>query len=121
MIPLSISHYSNNLIIPFQSHNWPECIVFFSAYFSCLISFINAMYNHNMTNAKIKNNLKALRKAAGLRQQDLATQLGFIAFDRISKWEMGLFYPSVPHLAKMMSIFNVRLSDIFPDIFDNPC
>ena len=65
----------------------------------------------------IPNNLRALRKTAGLKQQELATKLGLIAFDRISRWERGLSYPSVEQLVKLCELFRVQPIDIYPELF----
>jgi transcriptional regulator with XRE-family HTH domain len=69
-----------------------------------------------MTHEYIPNNLKALRKRAGLRQQDLAVKLGFEAFDRISRWEKGLCYPSVENLFLLVRLYNVQPHEIYPEL-----
>jgi DNA-binding XRE family transcriptional regulator len=86
-------------------------------HFSCLTSYIKPNYPYSMPHTYIVNNVKALRKSACLRQQDLAVELGIAAFDRISRWEMGLAYPSVQHLARLMQIFNVQPEEIYPELF----
>ena len=70
-----------------------------------------------MNHTYIPNNLKALRRNTNLRQQDLAVKLGFEAFDRISRWEMGLAYPSLEMLAKLMRLFKVQPIEIYPELF----
>ena len=62
---------------------------------------------------KIPNNLKEYRLKAGLTQKDLAAELGFKSEDRISHWEKGQAYPSVPNLLKIEKIFGVLARDIY--------
>ena len=85
-------------------------------YFSRLIASLYLFYHIPMT-TYIPNNLRALRKTAGLKQQELATKLGLIAFDRISRWERGLSYPSVEQLVKLCELFRVQPVDIYPALF----
>ena len=65
----------------------------------------------------IPNNLRALRKAAGMRQQDLAGQLGSISIDCISRWEKGLTYPHLTTLGQLCQFFKVSPADLYPDLF----
>ena len=67
----------------------------------------------------IPNNLRILRKNAGLRQQDLAQILGIDTIDRISRWEKGLCYPNVPTLFKLARFFNVKPHEIYVELFSN--
>jgi transcriptional regulator with XRE-family HTH domain len=65
------------------------------------------------TNA-IPNNLKECRKKAGLTQYDVMIKLGLKSMDRISKWERGRKYPSVPNLLKLSSLYQVDPKELYP-------
>lgn len=68
----------------------------------------------NYMTTYIPNNLRALRKNVGLRQQDVAAKLGILGIDRISRWEKGLAFPSVPNLYKLAKLYDAPLSAIYP-------
>ena len=67
----------------------------------------------------IPNNIRAIRKNAGLKQLEVAKQIGLDSFDRLSRMERGLSYATIPQLAKLMTIYNVQPSDIYPELFSN--
>lgn len=64
-------------------------------------------------NKRIPNTLRFYRKRAYLRQIDLARALGFKSDVRISRWEKGLAYPSVPNLLKIGKILGVSVEEIY--------
>lgn len=47
---------------------------------------------------EIKNNLKSIRLAKGLTQKQVAEYLHLQCEDRISHWEKGSSYPSIPNI-----------------------
>jgi transcriptional regulator with XRE-family HTH domain len=49
----------------------------------------------------------------GIRQIDVARAIGLQSSDRISEWEMGLRYPSVPNLFKLAEFFGVSAEEIY--------
>ena len=63
-----------------------------------------------------KNNLKKLRIERGLLQKDVADLLGLHCQDRLSHWEVGRSYPSVPNLIKLCEIYKVSLTDLYVPI-----
>ena len=69
-----------------------------------------------MNHASVPNNLREFRLKAGLRQIDVAEHLGFSSSDRISHWENGQAYPSVPNLAKLCVLYGTSLQEIYPDL-----
>lgn len=56
-------------------------------------------------------NLKISRKAKGLTQDELATQLNVVR-QTVSKWEKGLSVPDAEILIKMADIFEVSVSNL---------
>lgn len=64
----------------------------------------------------IPNTLREHRKRVGLRQSDVAKQLGFASSDRISRWEKGLSYPCVINLFKMAKLYGVSAEELYNDI-----
>lgn len=59
----------------------------------------------------VGNKIRELRIKHGMPQQDLAERL-FITRKSVSKWEMGLSYPSVDMLKKLSEVFSVSIEEI---------
>ena len=64
----------------------------------------------------IQNNLRAHRKAKGLRQIDVAIKLGFCTTERISRWEKGISYPSIFNLYKLAKIYGVPTDVLYQEV-----
>ena len=47
---------------------------------------------------KFKENLRYLRKANGLSQEELAHKLGYKSFTTVQKWEDGTSFPKLRNL-----------------------
>ncbi|MEI6528102.1 MAG: helix-turn-helix transcriptional regulator [bacterium] len=62
------------------------------------------------------NNLKAYRLKVGLRQVDVARQLGLDFADRLSRWENGVAMPNVVNLFRLASIYKVSPQDLYQDL-----
>lgn len=62
-------------------------------------------------NNTIGSNIKALRKAKGLTQEQLAEALG-ISFQAISKWEVGTGLPDITLIKPLASFFGVSCDKI---------
>ena len=58
-----------------------------------------------------KENLKALRETAGLRQQELAERLGTTQ-RKISYWENGKYEPDIENLCKLAEFFAVTIDEL---------
>jgi transcriptional regulator with XRE-family HTH domain len=67
-------------------------------------------------NKTTHNNLKAYRLKAGLRQVDVARQLGLDFADRLSRWENGLAMPNIVNLFRLASIYKVPPQDLYQDL-----
>lgn len=63
-------------------------------------------------------NLKALRKAKGLSQEELAIRLNVVR-QTISKWEKGLSIPDADLLIRISDIFEVSVSKLLGANLDN--
>ena len=61
--------------------------------------------------------LKELRKDAGLKQKELAFELG-AGKSIISDWESGRVLPTFYYLKKIALMFNVRIEDLIGAEFD---
>ena len=57
----------------------------------------------------LENRLAALRKQAGLSQQDLAERL-HVSRQAVSRWESGESMPTVDNLLYLSSIFGVSIT-----------
>lgn len=56
-------------------------------------------------------NLKSIRKARGLTQDELAVRLNVVR-QTISKWEKGLSVPDAEMLIKIAEVFEVSVSEL---------
>lgn len=61
---------------------------------------------------KFKENLRYLRKANNISQDELADKLGYKSFTTVQKWEDGTSFPKVSNLNKIANMFNVELDDL---------
>ncbi len=59
----------------------------------------------------LKHNIKALREAKGLSQEELATKLHAVR-QTVSKWERGLSVPDAEMLVRMSEIFDTPVSTL---------
>lgn len=64
-----------------------------------------------MTEIKFAENLKGLRKNAGMTQKQLAVIMG-VDQRTISAWEKGICEPSFQMLAILCELFNETFNDI---------
>lgn len=62
----------------------------------------------------MKNNLEALRKARGIRQEDLAQALG-VSRQTIISLEKGRYNPSLTLAFKLARVFGLSIEEIFDD------
>ena len=56
--------------------------------------------------------IAALRKEAGMTQEQLATRLG-VSFQAVSKWENGLSCPDIMLLPQLADLFSVTIDSLF--------
>jgi len=61
---------------------------------------------------KFKENLRYLRKANNMSQDELAAILGYKSFTTVQKWEDGTAFPVVENLNKIAGLFNVDLNHL---------
>jgi DNA-binding transcriptional regulator YiaG len=64
---------------------------------------------------RIGHNIRRLRKAAGMSQQDLAVAIDDYR-EHVSKWENGKEEPEAGHLAQLMEVFGVDEAEFFRPI-----
>ena len=72
-----------------------------------------------MKNVKPKyvpNSLKKYRKAAGLRQKEVAKLLGLKSTSMISRWEKGFCLPELPNIFKLALIYQTMVDALFMDL-----
>jgi len=60
----------------------------------------------------MKNNIKQLRKQAGLRQEDMAVQLG-VSRQTIIAIENDKYNPTLELAMKIAKLLNLKVEDIF--------
>lgn len=74
----------------------------------------NSLYNlsgERIYYTMLKHNIKALREAKGLSQEELATKLHAVR-QTVSKWERGLSVPDAEMLVRMSEIFDTPVSTL---------
>ncbi len=60
---------------------------------------------------KISENIAALRKQAGITQEDLANKLS-VSNQAVSKWEAGKCCPDIEILPKLASFFGISIDEL---------
>lgn len=63
---------------------------------------------------KFEEKLMALRKKAGMSQEDLADRLS-VSRQAISRWELGSTLPDAPNLLKISDLFGVSVDYLLRD------
>lgn len=67
-------------------------------------------------------NLRFLRRASGLSQQELATMLGCRSHTTVQKWERDQATPPVKRIQAISVIFNVTMDELlFTDLCATGC
>lgn len=66
---------------------------------------------------KYPNSLRRHRKAAGLRQHEVARALGLNTCERISKWENGHSIPALRSLFRLAMIYHVPPQDLYDEMY----
>jgi transcriptional regulator with XRE-family HTH domain len=61
------------------------------------------------------NRIRAIRKALGMTQADVAKLVGFSSEDRICRWEQGVAVPRPVNLFKLAQALHVRLDELYPE------
>lgn len=67
----------------------------------------------------LSENIRALRKAKGLTQQELAVKLN-VARQTVSKWEKGLSVPDAEMLMSISEVFETPVSTLLGETIDPP-
>jgi transcriptional regulator with XRE-family HTH domain len=65
------------------------------------------------------NSLRKHRKAAGLRQQEVARALGLSSIERISKWENGHSIPRGRSLLQLALLYHVPSQQLFSEVYQS--
>ena len=68
---------------------------------------------------KTGENIRNLRKMAGISITDLQDIFGFRNPQAIYKWQRGEALPSIDNLVVLASVLNVRIDDILMTVDDN--
>ena len=63
------------------------------------------------------NSLRTHRKAAGLRQREVARLLGLNGTERISKWENGHAVPQMKSLFRLAALYRVRPQELYDELY----
>ena len=72
-----------------------------------------------MTN-KVGNQIKILRKAKGVTQEEMGTALG-ISYQAVSNWERGTAPPDLDNLVKLACLFDITADNLLnTSKFDEP-
>ena len=65
---------------------------------------------------RIPNSLRKYRKAAGLKQREVAKLLGLKSASMISRWERGVCLPELPNVFKLALIYRTMVDALFMDL-----
>ena len=60
---------------------------------------------------KISENIAALRKQAGITQEDLANRVN-VSNQAVSKWEAGKCYPDIEIISRLATFFGVSIDEL---------
>ena len=63
----------------------------------------------------LSENIKTIRKAKGLSQEELAVKLNVVR-QTVSKWEQGQSYPDFQRLVMLSDYFDMTLDELVKDI-----
>jgi len=66
---------------------------------------------------KYPNSLRKHRKAAGLRQHEVARHLGLNTCERLSKWENGHSIPALWSLFRLAMIYHVPPQKLYDEMY----
>jgi len=66
----------------------------------------------------LENRLKELRMSLGLRQEDVAMQLGIECTDRLSHWEKGKAMPNVVNLLKLSILYDTAPEKLYAKLWE---
>lgn len=69
--------------------------------------------------ASIGENIAALRKKAGLTQEELSEKMCVTA-QAVSKWENDLSYPDIENIRSMAKLFSVTVDELLNGVKDVP-
>lgn len=67
---------------------------------------------------KFEEKLMALRKKAGMSQEELADRLG-VSRQAVSRWELGATLPDAPNLLKLSDLFGVSIDYLLRDDYES--
>ena len=65
---------------------------------------------------RIPNSLKKYRKAAGLKQKDVAKILGLKSTSMISRWEKGVCLPKLLNIFRLALLYRTMVDALFMDL-----
>jgi len=65
---------------------------------------------------RIPNSLKKYRKAAGLKQKDVAEILGLKSTSIISRWEKGVCLPKLLNIFRLALLYRTMVDALFIDL-----
>ena len=65
------------------------------------------------------NSLRKYRKAAGLRQHEVARALGLNGCERISKWENGAAIPKIKSLFHLAILYKVSPQELYDEMYQS--
>lgn len=71
----------------------------------------------DVMNETIGRNIKILREANNMSQQELAEKL-FITRQSVSKWESGMVVPDIEKLQMISKLFKIKIDDLMKDNFN---
>ena len=97
---------------PSVANNWRLCY-----YNNDKSAFVNSLWRFFMDIMSIGKNIADLRKAKGVKQDDLARFVGITA-QAVSKWENG-GVPDTELLPQIADFFNVSIDELFGRELDN--
>jgi len=65
---------------------------------------------------RIPNSLRKYRKAAGLKQKEVAKLLGLKNTSMLSRWERGVCLPKLPNIFKLALLYRTMVDALFMEL-----
>lgn len=89
-----------------------ESVLYILVFASYTVWKASFTYSYREKGARMENRLEEIRKARGIKQEDLALELG-VSRQTISSLEKGRYNPSILLAFKIARRFDLRIEDVF--------
>ena len=84
---------------------------FRQAAFFCCLQYRKAAKENERSYYRYRADIKALRKAAGIKVKDMADTLG-VSTQAVAKWQAGTALPTIDNLVILAVMLDTKIDDI---------